>query len=151
MTSCQTDCCVLLLLLLLFCFFALYLWIDILYSFGDYLKYICISRISPSCERYWCKKTPCLFHCPRKIKCIHSFIHSFTDSFILSRAYKPITAARVEWERKMQTEKETGTSSSCSSFHRDRPKQWQRETHTNRTTSHDVVLSYWDSVKRRQQ
>ena len=44
-----------------------------------YLKYMCIcsvSRISPSWARAGCKKTLCLLHCPRKIKFIHSFIHS---------------------------------------------------------------------------
>ena len=48
-----------------------------------YLKYMCIcsiSRISPSWARAGCKKTLCLLHYPRKIKFIHSFIHSLTGS-----------------------------------------------------------------------
>ena len=44
-----------------------------------YLKYMTtrrISRISPSWVRAACKKTLCLLHYLRKMKCIHSFIHS---------------------------------------------------------------------------
>ena len=45
-----------------------------------YLKHMwmcSMSRISPSWARAGCKKTLCLLHYPRKIKFIHSFIHSF--------------------------------------------------------------------------
>ena len=43
-----------------------------------------ISRISPSWARAGCKKTLCLLHYPRKIKFIHSFIHSFSLSVSVS-------------------------------------------------------------------
>ena len=59
-----------------------------------YLKCMCmcsVSRISPWWARAGFKKTLCLLHYPRKIKFIHSFIHSLSLSFFFFFA-----AARVE-------------------------------------------------------
>ena len=47
-------------------------------SLYTYMCMCCISRISSSWARAGCKKTLCLLHYPRKIKFIHSFIHSIS-------------------------------------------------------------------------
>ena len=70
-------------------------WTNILYSLIDtwilmHLKRMCkcsisriSSRISPSWARAGCRKTLCLLHYLRKIKFIHSFIHSFFSAVLL--------------------------------------------------------------------
>ena len=63
-----------------------------------YLKCMCkcsISRISPSWARTGRKKTLCLLHYPRKIKFIHSFIHSFILQCCFTASTETVRTVRV--------------------------------------------------------